>query len=133
MRQRMKRALCIALRFAVGTMPFESSSCVFRRKPHAVCLVDDWAAYRPTSCSPLVLRNPLDPAASIFPAPSSRRIPAVFPRKPTSVRLRHRDEGIAMRVWERGCGETLACGTGACATNTAACLTGRAGRRTISC
>ena len=33
-----------------------------------------------------------------------------------------------MRVFERGCGETLACGTGACATNVAAALTGRASR-----
>ncbi len=29
-------------------------------------------------------------------------------------------------VWERGCGITLACGTGACASAVAACLTGRA-------
>ena len=33
------------------------------------------------------------------------------------------------RVWERGSGITMACGTGACATAVAACLTGRAGRR----
>ena len=35
---------------------------------------------------------------------------------------------IRMRVWERGSGETMACGTGACATAVAAVLTGRAGR-----
>lgn len=33
-----------------------------------------------------------------------------------------------MRVWERGSGETLACGTGACATVVAAVLNGLADR-----
>ena len=36
---------------------------------------------------------------------------------------------IRTRVWERGSGITMACGTGACATAVAACLTGRAGRK----
>ena len=35
---------------------------------------------------------------------------------------------ITMRVWERGSGETHACGTGACATAVAGVLTGRTGR-----
>lgn len=35
---------------------------------------------------------------------------------------------VKMRVWERGTGETLACGTGACATAVAAALTGRTDR-----
>ncbi|MPN63710.1 Diaminopimelate epimerase [bioreactor metagenome] len=35
-----------------------------------------------------------------------------------------------MRVWERGAGETLACGTGACAAVVAAVLKGLAGRKT---
>ena len=38
------------------------------------------------------------------------------------------EAGIEMRVYERGCGETLACGTGACATCVAAALTERTGR-----
>lgn len=38
------------------------------------------------------------------------------------------DGSIRTRVWERGSGITMACGTGACATAVAACLTRRAGR-----
>jgi len=40
-----------------------------------------------------------------------------------------RPDGIRVRVWERGSGITMACGTGACATAVAACKTGRAGRK----
>ena len=39
------------------------------------------------------------------------------------------DGTIRTRVWERGSGITQACGTGACATAVAACLTGKAGRK----
>ena len=38
------------------------------------------------------------------------------------------DGRIRTRVWERGSGITQACGTGACATAVASCLTNRAGR-----
>jgi len=45
---------------------------------------------------------------------------------------RHRRE-IDLVVWERGCGITLACGTGACATAVAAVVTGRADEATPIC
>lgn len=41
------------------------------------------------------------------------------------------DDTIRTRVWERGSGITMACGTGACATAVAAAVTGRALRRSI--
>ena len=40
------------------------------------------------------------------------------------------DGRIRVRVWERGSGITMACGTGACATAVAAFVTGRSGRST---
>jgi diaminopimelate epimerase len=51
-----------------------------------------------------------------------RRVNTEFVRVESPQRLR-------MRVWERGSGETAACGTGACAALVAAVLTGRAERR----
>lgn len=55
---------------------------------------------------------------------------AFFPQRVNTefVEVRHRG-ALAMRVWERGSGETAACGTGACAAVVAAVLTGRADRR----
>ena len=52
---------------------------------------------------------------------------AAFPRK-TNAEFAHLSgrREIELVVWERGCGITLACGTGACATTVAAVLTGRA-------
>jgi diaminopimelate epimerase len=49
-----------------------------------------------------------------------------FPKRTNSEFAFVRPTGdIDLIVWERGCGITLACGTGACATVVAACLTGR--------
>jgi diaminopimelate epimerase len=55
-----------------------------------------------------------------------------FPRRVNTefVRPLARDH-LKVRVWERGSGETLACGTGACASLVAAVLTGRADRKAI--
>ena len=53
----------------------------------------------------------------------------VFPRR-TNVNFVEvvDDHTVRARTWERGCGRTLACGTGACSTAVACALTGRTGR-----
>jgi diaminopimelate epimerase len=52
-----------------------------------------------------------------------------FPERTNVEFIRVGDGRIDVRVWERGVGETLACGTGACAALVAASLMGLAGRR----
>nr|MCR4771314.1 diaminopimelate epimerase [Oscillospiraceae bacterium] len=49
----------------------------------------------------------------------------IFPERVNTEFVRVIDEHtIKMRVWERGSGETLACGTGACAAAVACVLNG---------
>lgn len=54
---------------------------------------------------------------------------AAFPQRCNIEFAEMRPDGIRVRVWERGSGITMACGTGACATAVAACKTNRAGRK----
>lgn len=54
----------------------------------------------------------------------------IFPRKTNTEFIEVIDRGtLNMRVWERGAGETLACGTGACAAAVAAVLNGYCDRK----
>lgn len=55
-----------------------------------------------------------------------------FPRKTNVefIQVLNREE-VKMKVWERGAGETMACGTGACAAAVAAALNGLTGRRVL--
>ncbi|MEI7884527.1 MAG: diaminopimelate epimerase [Clostridia bacterium] len=57
---------------------------------------------------------------------------AFFPRK-TNVHFVQKNNAkeLTMKTWERGAGETLACGTGACATVIAACLNGLTEREVL--
>ena len=55
---------------------------------------------------------------------------AAFPERCNIEFAEMRPDGIRVRVWERGSGITMACGTGACATAVAAYKTGRSGRKT---
>ncbi len=57
---------------------------------------------------------------------------AIFPERVNTEFLKVLSTAEArMRVWERGSGETAACGTGACAAVVAGVLTGRLGRKAL--
>ncbi len=78
--------------------------------PHAVIFVDD--ADEDLQALATTLR------------PGARGRADTFPRRTNVEFARVRGEEIDLVVWERGCGITLACGTGACATVVAACRRG---------
>ena len=90
-------------------------TCVSMGNPHCVVFVDDDPA-----ALPLAEIGPRFEHHAFFP----KRVNTEFVRVVSPERL-------VMRVWERGAGETMACGTGACAVAVAAARTGRAGRRVV--
>lgn len=82
-------------------------TCVSMGNPHAITYVEDVINF------PLEVVGPKMETHSLYP----RKINAEF------VQVIDRDT-LKMRVWERGAGETLACGTGACAVLVASVLNG---------
>ncbi len=106
-----------------GTFRF---TCVSMGNPHAVCILDDWENLSDELFSNEGEKNlaslDLDRIGAYF------ETHPVFPEKTNVEFATTASDGIHMRVFERGCGETLACGTGACATSVAAALSGWKGR-----
>lgn len=87
-------------------------TCVSMGNPHAVVFLDS-----PVKEFPLEQTGPYFERHERFP----KRVNTEF------IRVLGPDR-IEMRVWERGSGETFACGTGACAAAVAANLNGLCGR-----
>ena len=86
-------------------------TCVNMGNPHAVVFVRDPEVIDLPTIGPMIEHHPL------------------FPRRTNVEFVRIIDRGILqMRVWERGAGETLACGTGACASLVACVLAGLSDR-----
>jgi len=87
-------------------------TCVSMGNPHAVVFVDDVAGFDVAGVGRQFEKN------------------TVFPEGVNTEFVECIDNNtVKMRVWERGSGETMACGTGACATVVACVLCGKTGRK----
>lgn len=82
-------------------------TCVSMGNPHAITYVEDEKAIDIEKLGPVFENH------EVFPERTNTEF----------IRIADRDN-LYMRVWERGSGETLACGTGACATAVATALNG---------
>ena len=82
-------------------------TCVSMGNPHCVVFVED------VDSVPIATEGPMFENASVFPDRTNTEFVQVQSGKV-----------LKMRVWERGSGETLACGTGACASVAAAVANG---------
>jgi diaminopimelate epimerase len=91
------------------------ATCVSMGNPHCITYVDEITDELVLGVGPKVERHPAFP----------RRTNAEFVRV-------NRPNDVTLRVWERGSGETLACGTGACAVAVAGVLTGRTQRQIVA-
>ena len=89
-------------------------TCVSMGNPHAVIFVDDADSF------------------DVHRIGAALEVHPLFPRKTNVEFVTVKDRGhLRMRVWERGSGETLACGTGACASLVATVLNGLCERKAV--
>ena len=89
-------------------------TCVSMGNPHAVTYIKDVADFEIEKYGPIV------------------EVDGYFPNKTNVEFIEKVDRNnIKMRVWERGSGETLACGTGACASVVASILNGFTDRKVV--
>jgi diaminopimelate epimerase len=79
--------------------------------PHCITFVENTDAIALETIGPQFERHP------VFPQRTNTEFIQVI-----------RPDYLKMRVWERGAGATLACGTGACASVVAGVLTGKSDR-----
>lgn len=89
---------CVDEELKVGKERFRVT-CLSVGNPHCVIFVDDVMGFPVREVGPKIENHQLFP----------NRVNVEF------VQVLKRGE-LSVRVWERGCGETLACGTGACAS-----------------
>ncbi|WP_295795911.1 diaminopimelate epimerase [uncultured Microbacterium sp.] len=92
-------------------IPYTDPVAVNMGNPHVVFFVDDAEAVPLEECGPVLENDPL----------LLQRANIEFVEKKA-------DGSLRMRVWERGCGITLACGSGASAVGVAAYRAGLSGR-----
>lgn len=101
----------------VVDIPIETDEASFRftavsmGNPHCVIYVDDAVNFDLNTWGPKLEAHPL------FPKKVNVEFATVLDRRT-----------VDMRVWERGAGPTLACGTGACATLVSSVLNGKTDR-----
>jgi len=90
-----------------------SVTCVSMGNPHCITFVEDVSAIALETVGPQFEHN------------------AAFPQRTNTEFIQViRSDYVKMRVWERGAGVTLACGTGACAAVVAGVLVGKCDRAT---
>ena len=89
-------------------------TCVSMGNPHCVFFVENAEGWNVEKWGRLVETHPA------FPQKTNVEFACIEDR-----------EHIRMRVWERGSGETMACGTGACATLAAAVMNGLTERKAV--
>lgn len=107
-----RREAIVAQPFTVANSSYDIT-CVSMGNPHCITFIDE-----DVRSFPLEAIGALFEKHELFPEGVNTEFVNIIDK-----------EHLRMRVWERGSGETLACGTGACAVAVASYLNGFTGRK----